>query len=223
MRVIITCEWCGKPSEKVVYPSKPSKGRFCDRTCSARWRMSRPEYVAKLNTPKRRAASRAGMVKLRQRPDVQAKLTAHLQGDTNPFRDPAVQAKARLAAREAGYPGLTGGNGTGLTVPQALLCARLGWPAEIVIRTGRGRPYPTSYKVDIGSPELRIAVEVDGQSHRNPGARARDAKKDALLTELGWTVLRFPNARIVKDLDAVVAEVLAVVRSTTSKQVPATT
>lgn len=217
-----TCEWCRRQFTKAkARADRPP--RFCDRSCSAKWRMSRPEYVATLNTEKRRVASQENMRRLRQRPDVQEKLTAHLSGETNPFRDPAVQAKSRAVRREQGYPMLTGGNGRGPSAPQALLAARLGWPMEIAIPTKRGRPYPKCYKVDIGLPELRIAIEVDGESHNSAVGQARDAKKDALLTELGWRVLRFPNRRVLRETDAVVAEVLAVVRSTTSRPGPATT
>jgi Protein of unknown function (DUF559) len=218
MKKTITCAWCGATVEKTFsnYPAP----RFCDRSCSARWRMSRPEYVATLNTEKLRATSRANMHKLRQRPDVQAKLAGHLSGPGNPFNDPAVQAKARVAARESGYPGLTGGNGRGLTVPQALLAARLGWATEHVVPTDR--PRPTHYKIDVASPELMIAIEVDGESHNSRAVKARDARKNAFLVNLGWTVLRFRNKRVLAETDAVLAEILAVVRSTTSKQGPET-
>ena len=55
--------------------------------------------------------------------------------------------------------------------------------------------YPTCYKVDCGNRRLRIAIEADGLSHNY--RRELDAKKDAKLASLGWTVLRFSNQQIV--------------------------
>ncbi len=177
---------------------------------------------AKRNTPDQRARDAEHLRAVRSRPDVQEKLDAHLRGSTNPFRDPAVQERARAAAAARGYPELTGGNGTGPTVPQALLAERLGWPMEVVVPTSRPSPYPPCYRVDVASPVLRIAIEVDGESHNSRAVRERDARKDALLRSLGWTVLRFTNRRVLRETDAVIAEVLAVA-SSTSRPAPATT
>lgn len=216
----VTCEWCGRSSVKKGKRSQPP--RFCDAKCSAKWRMSRADYVASLNTPKHRAAASVNMRRWRESPEGQATLQAHLKGPSNPFNNPTVRVRAAATLREQGYPMLTGGNGQ-LTVPQALLAERLGWPTEVVVPTGRKRPWPYAYKIDIASLELRIAIEVDGESHRSPAARERDARKDSLLTAFGWTVLRFSNKRVLAETDAVVAEVLTAVRSTTSRQAPATT
>src|SRR3990167_3219934 len=43
------CEWCGK--EFTVQYVQATKTRFCGRSCSAKWRMSQPEYLAKVHTP----------------------------------------------------------------------------------------------------------------------------------------------------------------------------
>jgi len=44
------CAWCG-----VLFLKKTKReherARFCDTSCSAKWRMSDPERVAKLHTP----------------------------------------------------------------------------------------------------------------------------------------------------------------------------
>lgn len=215
-----TCEWCGQTFTKQGKAKAPP--RFCDRSCSAKWRMSRPEFVASLDTPKRRQASSENMRRARQRPDVQAKLAAHLAGPGNPLRDPAVRAKAAASLRERGYQMLNGGNGQ-LTVPQKLLAARLGWATEVPIATGRKAPYPHAYKVDLAEPSLMIAVEVDGESHKSPKARAADTRQDELLRSLGWTVLRFWNRDVLEDTETVVAAIMAVVTSSTSRRGPATT
>ena len=81
----------------------------------------------------------------------------------------------------------------------------------IPTRKPRGSGYPTCYKVDIGNETLRVAIEVDGQSHYS--RRSLDAKKDKLLRGLGWTVLRFSNKQVTERL----AECVLMVTSTISK------
>lgn len=218
----VMCEWCDLTTQKRWKPSE-SPPRFCDRTCSARWRMSRPDYVASMHAkraanPGQRERDAERMRSLRQRPDVTAKLEAHLRGEGNPFRDPRVQARAQASARATGFGHLDGGNGRGLTEPQALLSALLGWPTEVVVRTGRSSPWPKFYSLDVASPELLVGIECDGHSHLTQQVRDRDARKDAFLSELGWAVLRFTNRQVLEQTD----RVLAVVGSTTSRPGPGT-
>ncbi len=78
------------------------------------------------------------------------------------------------------------GNGHGLTEPQSFLAGLLGegWTPE----------YPVSYyKIDLANAAMKIAIELDGQSHRSAQRQAADREKDQTLTSLGWTVLRFSN------------------------------
>ena len=78
-------------------------------------------------------------------------------------------------------------------------------------RMPRASGYPTAYKVDIAHPMLRLAIEVDGNSHGVIQRRAQDAKKDALLSSLGWTVLRFSNREIASGTSACAQEVLSTI------------
>jgi superfamily I DNA/RNA helicase len=105
-------------------------------------------------------------------------------------------------------PPIQGGNGKGLTVPQATLLSALGdnWASEYVVptRKGRGNGYPTCYKIDIAHPGCKIAIEVDGQGHK--GARKKlDEKKDAFLSSIGWTVYRISNLEAVRDAEKIAA------------------
>ena len=151
---------------------------------------------------------------MRKRPDVMAKLDAHLHGPGNPFRNPEIQARGTAAARSLGYGHLNGGNGRPPTVAQKLLADRLGWPVEVIVRTGRSSPWPKFYALDVAHGGLMVAVECDGNSHLSRAVRERDARKDGFLTELGWIVLRFPNQQILVETDTV----LNVIRSTTSRR-----
>lgn len=98
-----------------------------------------------------------------------------------------------------------GGNGQGLTIPQQMMLEKLGsnWSSEYAIPTKvkRGNGYPTNYKVDLANLQFKIAVELDGQSHRNPTRRNLDKKKDDFLLALGWKVIRIPNVEAVQKID----------------------
>lgn len=53
------------------------------------------------------------------------------------------------------------------------------------------------YFIDFAFIDEKIAVEIDGIQHTFPERKESDIKKDALLREQGWKVLRF-SERIVK-------------------------
>lgn len=88
------------------------------------------------------------------------------------------------------------GNGQ-VPAPEILDLARklepLGFIRELPIKTrghGTGLSAPTCYKVDFGNPRRKIAVEVDGASHRGRKREAEDRKKTQVLNALGWSVAR---------------------------------
>lgn len=166
------------------------------------------------------------MRSLNERPDVQEKIRAHLVSDSNPFRGETgdeIRARCTETHRAMGFPNLNRGNGHGPTEPQALLADLLGrgWKMELSIRTGmrRGCGWPTAYKVDIGHPLLKIAIECDGHSHRTKRIKEVDARQDELLTSKGWIVLRFWNREILEETERVLAEI----RSSISRRRAGTT
>ena len=122
----------------------------------------------------------------------------------NPTSDPTVRAKISRTLKAMKHsPSVRGGNGTGLTEPQAFMMDALGagWIAEFALSLGqRQASYPTHYKMDLANPALKIGIELDGNSHY--ARKAQDEKKDAKLASLGWTVLRFWNRDILNWRDA---------------------
>jgi hypothetical protein len=77
----------------------------------------------------------------------------------------------------------------------------------VVVAEGRRR------KLDRAWPEVRLAVELDGAKfHTDPEARRQDLARDAALASIGWLVLRFTYADVLRDPDGVRARVLAVHR-----------
>ena len=69
---------------------------------------------------------------------------------------------------------------------------------------GRG-----AMEVDLLAAEARVAIEVDGPQHlADPAAYRRDRRKDALLQENGYLVLRFLSEDVGKHLDDVLDTLL---------------
>lgn len=65
---------------------------------------------------------------------------------------------------------------------------------EIIDRDGR------LWRVDFAWPECRVAVEYDGYDwHSGPDDFARDRRKRAALTELGWTVISIVSEDVRED------------------------
>ncbi|HET7488631.1 MAG TPA: DUF559 domain-containing protein [Acidimicrobiales bacterium] len=63
-------------------------------------------------------------------------------------------------------------------------------------------------RVDFAYPDRRLALEVDGHAaHASPQAFQHDLERQNALVALGWTVLRFTWADVVRRPDRVAAQV----------------
>lgn len=82
----------------------------------------------------------------------------------------------------------------------------------------RGLPTPVSqhpvvlpdgrrYRLDLAWPELRVAVEYDGEDHRDAARHAADLDRDAALRDLGWIVVRVTGRQVYRGPDALAAQV----------------
>jgi Protein of unknown function (DUF559) len=140
----------------------------------------------------------------KKRPEVSERMKRN-----NPMSDPAVREKANQAKRGRTFLS-RGGNGQP-TVPQLRLAAKLGLPVEYPIPTkpvkGQFPSLPNCYKVDIADPAIKLAIEVDGRTHRLKKWKFLDRRKESVLRALGWSVLRFSNRQVMENLEGVVAEV----------------
>ncbi len=64
-------------------------------------------------------------------------------------------------------------------------------------------------EVDLLSAEARVAVEIDGPQHlADPVVYRRDRRKEALLQDNGYVVLRFLAEDVGKHLDDVLDTIL---------------
>ena len=68
-----------------------------------------------------------------------------------------------------------------------------------------------SYIVDFYCPPVRLAIEVDGDSHSQPGAELADRRRQRFIEGLGIRVMRVSNTAVYENLDAVVEGIAAVV------------
>jgi very-short-patch-repair endonuclease len=67
-------------------------------------------------------------------------------------------------------------------------------------------------EVDLLCDQSQIAIEIDGPQHLgDPVAYRRDRRKDQLLQENGYLVLRFLTDDVARDLDMVLDNILRVV------------
>jgi very-short-patch-repair endonuclease len=73
-----------------------------------------------------------------------------------------------------------------------------------------------SYVLDFCCPELKLAIEVDGESH-TPARRAYDEERQAFIEAYGVTFLRFTNADVYENLDGVLMTVHHTIESLTQR------
>lgn len=191
------------------YPKSSKIQRFCGHSCSAKWRMSLPEFKEMA----KRAAKAAQLARTGKK-DPAASLRMRLR---NPVWMPGVIE--RISKAKKGQTFLSrGGNGQ-LTKPQKYLLNLLGWSlkrAELPIRTlsvrEKFKSLPTCYKVDLGHRETKTAIEVDGGSHKSKFWRFIDKRKTEVLNELGWIVLRFWNEEVLSSGNEVARNIRATIK-----------
>jgi very-short-patch-repair endonuclease len=59
------------------------------------------------------------------------------------------------------------------------------------------------YIVDFACPTRKLIVELDGSQHAEAETSASDDARTARLEALGWTILRFWNDDVIRDIDNV--------------------
>lgn len=64
----------------------------------------------------------------------------------------------------------------------------------------RERPI-MNFIVDFVCLKLMLIIEVDGITHENDFAKRKDEKRDTLLHQIGFTVLRFKSAMVLDKLE----------------------
>ncbi len=57
------------------------------------------------------------------------------------------------------------------------------------------------YVLDFYCAQLKLAIELDGESHYTKGEQARDTKRDDFLKDNGITVLRILNTEVLHNIE----------------------
>ena len=83
--------------------------------------------------------------------------------------------------------------------------------AHRLMGLGFRRQYPIrNYIADFACPARRLIVEIDGSHHADDGTPARDLSRTKTLESDGWTVLRFWNDDVLRDIDNVCQHIVTV-------------
>ncbi len=64
------------------------------------------------------------------------------------------------------------------------------------------------YVLDFYCPQLKLAIEIDGESHFMEGAEIRDQKRQTVIESAGITFLRFTNRDVYERIDGVIETIL---------------
>ena len=74
--------------------------------------------------------------------------------------------------------------------------------AHRLMGLGFRRQFPVAgYIVDFACPEKKIIVELDGSQHGEVETAMNDAARTRRLEQDGWTLIRFWNDDVLRDID----------------------
>ena len=180
------CQWIGRRKPKPPRPPKPTTWKEIAKTekkiCPCCGTEFRPRFFG-ARPMSRKLWARQRFCSIRC-----AKLT----------ENPAFAPDRRI---NPGNAILKHRRGNGATMPaaQRMMIAILGdsaTPELPIVTTSaqRARGLPHALKPDIAIPSMKLAVELDGKSHKAVKVREADKRKNLALVELGWSVLRLSNS-----------------------------
>ena len=93
------------------------------------------------------------------------------------------------------------------TAAESKLWKRLNRNQILGLKFRRQWPVGPSMILDFYCIEIRLAVEVDGSVHLEPGQRERDRGKEFELAQRGIRLLRFTNDEVMSQIDMVVERI----------------
>jgi very-short-patch-repair endonuclease len=95
-----------------------------------------------------------------------------------------------------------------MTEPEVMLWSRLRGRSGEKPTFRRQHPFGRMI-FDFYCPSARLALEIDGRTHWDEAAQARDAARDAWLSQQGIEVMRIPAGQIYRDLSSVTFAVVS--------------
>ena len=71
-----------------------------------------------------------------------------------------------------------------------------------------------NFIADFYCSKLKLAIEIDGESHGNPMRQMKDDEKDSYLISVGITVLRYDDDDVKTDISGVVDHLIEWIEQT---------
>jgi len=103
-------------------------------------------------------------------------------------------------------------------------------PAEIILWSklkgkGIGHKFRRQYSVgafvlDFCCPAMKLAIEVDGDSHYTDEARIRDDERQKIIENYGFKFLRFTNNEIAANINGVLSRIAQYIYDMTTPTPP---
>lgn len=214
----MNCKWCNNElSNSQVYDflRGKTKGNSCSKSCALKLKhyKNKQDEIDK-NTKDCTVCGTSFNRKNIQKYKVcstkcSSVLSSERMTEDNPMKKTEVRKKVSKTLKKIKHkPIIQGGNGRGATVSQLSLYNELSKIDDsfcmeyIELTKGYKKEFntPYHYKIDIASAIHKIAIEVDGVSHKSLKVKECDKRKKTVLTLKGWKVLRLSNSQIENEL-----------------------
>lgn len=135
--------------------------------------------------------------------------------EKNPMHNLSTRQKVSITLRKMKHkPSIQWWNWKPSTIYETAMSFALGWPTNIIVNTWFLKEKynaPNHYKIDLWNELLKIAIEIDWNSHYCLKRKEQDLRKQSLLEELGWKVLRFTNTEVENDINWCVEKILSII------------
>jgi len=76
------------------------------------------------------------------------------------------------------------------------------------------------FVIDFYCPKLKLAIELDGDSHFIEDAVIRDKERQTIIESYGITFLRFTNREVYENVEGILKEVVKYIKTKTSPAPP---
>jgi very-short-patch-repair endonuclease len=68
------------------------------------------------------------------------------------------------------------------------------------------------YIVDFYCPELKLVIEIDGESHYTSKGKIHDKARAKFLNEMSIHILRFTNPQVKQNLEGVIRHIISAIK-----------
>lgn len=199
----VLCQVCKKP---LTYVSARSGHRFCSYDCMR-------------NDTELKEIRSNHLKKQWENEDFRKSVISRMR-DNNPSKNRDNVEKGKRTRDINGtlhiFSGVRGGNGKVSEAESMLMdfCADHNFVYNKAIKTADIRKlypemhYAVNYKPDFVNIDLKLCVEVDGESHKSKNGIEKDIKKEKCLLMLGYRIIRFWNSDVLNNIEYVKESIL---------------